>query len=1498
MKYILKESGCKVLVTDKKDVSQGLWDVSLSILDINEKARSIAGYSMENLEPVNSPRNLACVLYESDPGGFPKGLMMEHQNLVNLVEGIRRQYPCHSQWLHVLCSPASMDAFIKELFLYQCFILDSYMNLLPIETAGEIYFGGIGVCRGYLNRPGLTAEDFIRNPFEETGLDILYRTGDSGKYLPDGKIVCTGRRDGDEQVKIRGYRVEPGEVRFHLEAFEGVKEAVVRLATGSDGEEVLNAYYVKDDRKPRVSINLTRLKMFLSERLPAYMIPMNFMELEALPLTSGGKIDVSALPRPFVGPRCETEKKISALWSKILGIENINVTADFFQLGGNSIKALLTVSEINELFNVNLLITHLFEYNTIEKFAAFLAGLSGSSSAPPPIEIIEEREYYGVSHAQRRLWVLCQFEESSVAYNIPAAHILKGKLNQCAFRQVFERLVERHESLRTVFITVDGEPKQKIRSKEESGFKFKEIDLRKDAQREERARSLADEETRRVFDLQKGPLVSAALLRLEDEKYLFLLNMHHIISDGWSMGILIEEVCWLYNNGIHHRNSSLSPLKIQYKDFSGWQGKQLKGNLLAKHRQYWLEQFRGEVPVLALPGDYPRPKVKTYNGKRVDFLVSPGLSKEIIELSGRHGTSLFMTLLASVKALLYRYTGQEDIIIGSPISGREHNHLKDQVGFYVNTLALRTVFKGSASFERLLGKVKETSLAAYDHDAYPFDQLVNDLVLERDTSRSPLFDVMVALNPEPGGKPTEGFEGVTRESYPTNSKISKFDWLFVFTRLPGGIYVNIEYNTDLFSRSRIEQMGNHYQALLQAIVNNSQSPLNKLNYLSSEEKHQLLHEFNDTHTEYPKDKVIHQLFEEQAERSPDNIAVIGREQGASVSYKELNERSQQLSYFLQQKGVLADTIAGIMVERSIEMIIGILGILKAGGAYLPIDPAYPGKHINFMLADSGANILVTTRDLSEKIQFEKEVIYLSHLLPFHPSTLPSPHLNPEPVPATCLAYIIYTSGSTGRPKGVMIEHGSAVNILHALDKKYPFSETDTYLLKTTFVFDVSITELFGWFSGGGRLAVLEKNGEKDPQMILDVIARAGVTHINFVPSMFRALLEILDSQNIIKLSRLKYIFLAGEALSPVLVKKFNRFKLDILLENIYGPTESAIYASNFSLSGWEEKDHINIPIGKPLPNIRLYILDKYDHLQPAGVPGELCISGLGLARGYLNRPELTAEKFIRAVNIHSSWVISSSNKSNKLLSNDRLYKTGDLARWLPDGNIEFLGREDQQVKVRGFRIELGEIEFQLLKHEKIKEAIVITRELENESQQETPHGNFHLCAYYTTNEAFTISDLRDYLSQTLPGYMIPTYFKSMDHFPVTSNGKLDRKALPAPSMSRPLPEQTFLAPKTEVEKKMTKIWRDVLKIEKIGINDNFFEIGANSLTLIQINTKLKQGLGIDIPILKLFQYPSIHSLAKYLNQEEMDNTVSDSDIDILMEKMEETSQMLKEIQDE
>jgi amino acid adenylation domain-containing protein len=1079
------------------------------------------------------------------------------------------------------------------------------------------------------------------------------------------------------------------------------------------------------------------------------------------------------------------------------------------------------------------------------------------------IETAEKKGYYELSAAQQRLYIIQKMEEKSTGYNRPMALILEGNIDKDRLEKTFTQLIQRHESLRTKFMLLQDKLVQRIDDEVNSRVEYIE------AGREGCEMEILMQDFVKPFDLSRAPLLRVRLIKTGESSSILMVDVHHIISDGLSQQILNKEFIALY------LERELPPLRLQYKDYARWQNKEWVKEIISKQEQYWLKELEGEIPVLNLPTDYSRPVVQSFEGSTLNFEINEKETRALNEMARREGVTLFMLLLSLYHIFLSKLTNQEDIVVGTPTAGRRHADLQSIIGMFVNTLALRNRTFGEERFTDFLSEVKEKTLQAFENQEYQFEDLVEKAAAERDLSRNPLFDVMFILQNifDPSGNTAEiEMEGMKLKPFPYEDNTAKFDFSLTAVEVDEQLYCSLEYCTKLFKRETMVRFINYFKNIMSLAVENPGIKISDMGLITEEEKQQLFYEFNLTEAAYPAEKTLQQLFAEQVERTPDNIALAGGGHGVDeyptghpmtgkqqLTYRELSKESGQLAHLLRSKGIKPGTIVGIMMYRSLEMMVGILGILKAGGAYLPIDPGYPRERIVYIMADSAAAVLLAAPGTRVKDEVEEKQgqpqgpplqfinIKTALATTFEATALTS--ISASRVSFANLAYIIYTSGSTGLPKGVMVEHTAVVNVLFALDKEYPFLESDVYLLKTSYVFDVSTAELFGWFARGGRLSILEKEGEKDPVKILDIIENSGVTHINFVPSMFNTFLEVLTPQNINKLSTLKYIFLAGEVLLPELVKKFRRSGHPVVLENLYGPTEGTVYSSKYSLQHWIEGN--NIPIGKPLDNIRLYIVDAHNKLQGVGIVGELVIAGTGLARGYLNRPELTAEKFGETVISHWSSV----------KTNDRLYRTGDLACWLADGNIEFFGRIDHQVKIRGFRVELGEVENQLVSHERIKEAVILLKK---------DHiGDKYLCAYIVPThaglmDALKPKELRNYLSGKLPGYMIPSYFVILEEIPLTTSGKIDRKALPTPIVKV---DETFAAPGDETQEKLAAIWSNLMGIkkEKISIDANFFELGGHSMKMVLMMLKIHQTFNSDIPMTEMFKNPTIRGIASLID---------------------------------
>ncbi|MCX7922789.1 MAG: amino acid adenylation domain-containing protein [Clostridia bacterium] len=1303
----------------------------------------------------------------------------------------------------------------------QLYVVNKYNKLQPIGIAGELCIAGDGLARGYLNRPELTAEKFVPNPF--TYGQRMYRTGDLVRWMPDGNIEYLGRID--HQVKIRGYRIELGEIEAEILKYNAVRETVVVARQASDGSKYLCAYLVTDEE-----ITSGELREHLLKTLPDYMVPAHYVKLSKMPLSANGKVDRKSLPEPdmgldtgkeYVPPTNILEEKLVKIWQDILGIEKVGINHDFFELGGHSLKATTLVSRMHKEFNVTVPLKEIFRLNTVKSLAEYLKVASRKEYSS--IKLVEEKEYYPLSAAQRRLYILSQLEGFSTSYNLPAVMQVEGVLDTERLNKAVKTLIARHETLRTSFETIDGIPVQKVHQNVDFG-----IDLVEGQDVEKAVSNFV-----RPFKLNKAPLLRVGLVKQAQDKHIMVFDIHHIVSDGISLVVLINELVKLYQGG------QPTELKIQYKDFTAWQNDFFKSEEVKKQEKYWTERFKDEIPVLNLPTDYPRPVMQSYEGSRINASLDRELVEGLKKIASETGTTLYMVLLGTYNTLLAKYTGQEDIVVGTPVMGRSHVDLEGLIGMFVNTLAMRNQPKGEKTFTEFLKEIKESSLEAFENQDYQFEELVEKLNIPRDMSRNPLFDTMFAL--QNMGIPEVEISGLKFKPYEFVNKVSKFDIsLEALEESSGTVRLELEYCTKLFKAETAQRMLVHYTNILKGLVMNPDSRLCNLNMLSDEEERQILLEFNDTKAEYPAEKTLYRMLEEQAERTPDRVAAVF--EGRELTYGELNARANQLARKIRDMGVTSDSIVAAVVKRSMEMTIGIMAILKAGGAYLPIDPDYPEDRISYMLEDSGARVLLTQERYFSRLETSGSGIAVVNLE--DSSLYTGDDSNLEPInDSRNLAYVIYTSGSTGKPKGAMIEHYSVINRINWMQKKYPIGGNDVILQKTPFTFDVSVWELFWWFFVGAKVCFLVPDGEKDPETIVRAIENNNVTTMHFVPSMLNAFLEYIDGKvDLHRLKSLRQVFASGEALSLQQAQRFNKLlysQCGTTLNNLYGPTEATVDVSYFDCSAGEELERV--PIGKPIDNIQLYIVDKYNKLQPVGVAGELCIAGDGLARGYLNRPELNEEKFV----------------PNPFKQGKKMYRTGDLARWLPDGNIEYLGRLDFQVKIRGFRIELGEIETQILKLDWIKEAVVMAREDKS--------GNKYICAYIVADKELVVPEIREHLLKELPDYMVPAYFVQIDNIPLSPNGKADRKALPEPT-GRINAGEEYLSPRNELEEKIQDVWLKVLDAEKIGVNDNFFSIGGNSILLIQVHSQLEKLYPGKLTVTDLFAYTTISKLAEYIEK--------------------------------
>ncbi len=1300
----------------------------------------------------------------------------------------------------------------KPLPTLSLLVLDQDGRLVPQGAAGELYVGGAGLARGYLNKPELSKERFIDHPYVPG--EKLYRTGDLARIGAGGDFEYLGRKD--LQVKIRGFRIELGEIESKLLLHTAVKDTlVIDLEDSATGEKYLCAYMVATGK-----VSVTALRKHLSAFLPDYMIPAYFVLLDHFPLTANGKTDRKRLPDPVAFadmqatvsdlPQTETEKTLGQIWKAVLKRDRIGIQDNFFELGGHSLKATNAVARIFKSFRVNLPLEVFFKSPTIREQAAYIDGQQ--QLVAELIQPVAQRSFYPLTSSQKRLYLLHQMDAAAMGYNMPEAFRVRGKLDVKRLEQSLNALIDRHEVLRTAFEMCDGVPVQRVRDH----YVFQVTHTKASATSvPELIRDFI-----RPFDLAAPPLLRAKLCDLGEAGQLLLLDMHHIISDGVSSVLFAEELNRLY------QGESLEPLPVQYKEFAVWQQDYLASAAMAEQEQYWLQQFAAEVPVLNLQTDYPRPAITSFKGKRVYYRLPAALSSALEQLCSHRGYTLHQVLLAAFKVLLYKYSGNDDLVVGVPAAGRTRAELHNLLGVFINTLALRSYPSGEKLLGDFLEEIKQTSLDALKNQDYPFELLVDKLDIKRDRSRNPLFDIMFSFvhREHEGILLGDALLEPLKDIYDS----SKFDLLLEGTKTGDGIELQLEYSTALFEASTVSRFLQHYVNLLQQIESGLDQRLADLSLLGPEEKDLLL---ATEHTGYPADVCLHQLFEEQVKRHPAKTALVGQQE--EISYAGLDGMANRVAAAVS--AALPGTrnpIVAVLLDRGSAMVATLLGILKAGAAYLPIDPDYPADRIRYMLEDSRAAALITHSDIAPVAGYEGPVIMTDRIGEAVTA------YTPVAVQSTDLAYIIYTSGSTGNPKGVMIEHRNVVRLLFNDHNLFDFKETDTWTLFHSYCFDFSVWEMYGALLYGGKLVIVPKETAQNPAAFLELLAAEQVTVLNQTPGSFYNISAAEQERQEAGLA-LRYVIFGGEALKPAKLQSWSHRYPHCRLINMYGITETTVHVTYKEITEREIAQGAS-NIGKPIPTLSLCILDRDLNLVPAGVAGELCISGAGLARGYLNRPELTAERFT----------------DHPYKPGEKLYRTGDLAKRLANGDIEYLGRIDHQVKIRGFRIELGEIESRLLTHPAVQDVLVT--DLEDET------GSRYLCAYLTANRDAGSHELREHLAAFLPDYMVPAFFVVLEQFPLTGNGKIDRRRLPEPQTSG-LSTTTYQAPETLTEQKLAGLWIQLLRIPRAGRNDHFFERGGHSLKAAQLAALIHKTFHTGISIKDIFRTPRLNDMAALIH---------------------------------
>jgi amino acid adenylation domain-containing protein len=1321
----------------------------------------------------------------------------------------------------------------------QIHILDEHLNPVPVGVVGELYIAGVGLARGYVNRPELTSEKFIPNPFSREFGARMYKSGDLARYRPDGSIEYVGRTD--HQVKIRGFRIELGEIENALMSHESVKAAVVLAKGDTQGDKHLVGFVVSDPQPSYID-----LRAHLEKQLPNYMLPSRLLTLGAMPLTPNGKVDRRALETlsihsptevDYVAPGTQLERQLAVIWAEVLrmNVDTLSVRRNFFELGGHSLSAMRTVSKMRDELSLDVSVRDIFEAPTISTLAIRVKNAS-SNAGFPEITALASREKIAASFAQERLWFLDQLGEGKSAYLIPLSFHLQGDINIEALEQAYRTLLQRHEVLRTTLTADDeGRPYQVIEATSQSVlglYTLEKEDMAKEVQLIHDYESWRHQFTTQPFKLDEDSLIRAALVTCAPGRYDFLVVMHHIVTDGWSMGIFMGELSILYEAYCSGNENPLPKLTIQYADYAAWQRMYLQGDILERQATYWKEQLR-DVPVLELPTDRARPAVQSHRGRWLSLEVPEKAAKRLMKLGQGQGCTAFMCLLAVYKVLLHRYTQQTIVSVGTPIANRLIKQVEPVVGFFVNTLALRTEISESLSFVDLLRRIRDITLTAYEHQLMPFEKVVEVVQPERSQAHSPLFQTLFAL--QNAQETSLKLKSIVVSPVLVETGTCKFDLTLVLTEMPdGSLKGGFEYSTDLFDEQTIQRMATHYVELLKVLSSSPNSAIGDADFLNADERHQLLVKWNNTAGPLPVPQYVHALFEKQVERDPQARAIVY--DGLELSYKELNERANRLAHYLMKRRmVVPDQLVGLCLERSPEMVIAMLAVLKAGGAYVPLDPEYPTEWLAQILEDTRLETVLIHNRLRNRVVLNRgqEVVLdseelLSALREEACTDIVAPECGLTP---GNLAYVIYTSGSTGKPKGVLLEHRGLANLIAAQIERFGIQPSQRILQFASYNFDASTSEIFMALLSGATLCLANREDLMPGITLEATIMRLKIDVATLPP----VALSSMSSEACLGLT---ILIVAGDACPKALVDEWAPGRQFF---NAYGPTESTVCASIYACEAYQASSP---SIGRPINNLQIYILDKNLEPVPIGAPGELHIAGIGLARGYLNRPDLTSEKFI-------------ANPFSQI-PGARMYRSGDRAKFLPNGDIQFLGRIDRQVKIRGFRIELEQVQSALLECDEVRDALVLAIERHGEDKD--------LVAYVVPKRpcGLTTMALRENLKNKLPEYMIPAIWMVMEALPLKENGKVDRKALPSPDRSIMEVGEPYIAPRTSTEKLLSNIWAEVLKVERVGVHDNFFALGGHSMRAAMIVARINQKLMTSISMRSIFTLPTIAQLSKIL----------------------------------
>lgn len=1313
------------------------------------------------------------------------------------------------------------------------FVLDSRLRPVPIGVTGELYAAGDGLALGYLNAPEVTQERFLTVPFDEIGSVRMYQTGDLARYRSDGRLEFMGRVDN--QIKLHGYRIEPGEVEQALLQLPAVRAAVVSVRTWPDGDRRLVAFVVPERES---AVNPGELRDALRSTLPRQCIPAAFIPISDIPRTANGKIDCQSLDEIPIPAQHQittgqialtrTEERIRDFYRELLQSENVSADDDFFSLGGHSLLAMQLLSRITHEFQVDLRIVEVFQNPTVRSLAGRveaagpLAKQSSDSFQNEPRAVASAE--HSLSRSQLRLWFMNQLDPGNPLYRIAVAFVIRGSLNRVALADSLRLLVARHESLRTHFEEREGNPFACVENG--SRWEMEYVDTSTRNLSEEEFLEVLHKAVAKPFDISRGFLFRASLFRKSADEYCLLLSMHHIISDGWSLGLLVTELAQAY--GARTRGMASPELHqpaTQFREFVRWEQSRTDEKL-ETDLAYWREKLGGELPVLELPADFPRPPVQAFQGRTCKVQIPATLSERLQDLARREHSTLFMVLLSGFTMLLRQYSRQEDILVGTPSAGRRGKDFEGTVGFIADNLVLRANLEGNPAFRDLLGRVRAIALEAFEHQSVSFEQLVESLQPDRSLDRSPIFQVMFALQNLPLPKPELADLGISVVDLPVSG--ARYDLAVDIAPFGGDLLCSFEYNTDLFRESTVRGMQERYIRLLERIADSPESELNRLSCADQEEFRKLTQEWNQTDADLALSTTIQSRFVQQAKKSPFAAAI--RMGDRKLTYHELDRKSDLVAAFLRSHGVGTGTLVGIYMDRSPEMVVGLLAILKLRAAYLPIDPTLPNSRVEFLLEDSKTSIVLTNR-AADKRQPETEATFVAieDALRFK---------SPEPLVAERggaddLAYVIYTSGSTGTPKGTEIVQSAVVNLLASMLREPGLTAEDTLLAITTLSFDIACLEIFGPLICGATVVLASPQEAVDPVALAELIDNYDVTVMQATPSSWRMLVE----SGWMGKADLR-IWCGGEMLSPDLAE--NLIARGSELWNLYGPTETTIWSTVHRVSTGENP----ILIGRPIANTRIYILDRDGQPTPVGVPGEMYIGGAGLARGYRLQPELTNSRFV-----NDPFVLS---------GNGRMYRTGDLARYRSDGEIQLLGRIDQQIKLRGHRIEPAEIEFVLERHPDVLQAVV---ELIGEGS------SAQLVAYIRTSaDKSDTGKVRSWLQMQLPSYMVPGVLLVVSEIPLTASGKVDRRRLPRPRISGSDLRSARIVARSSTEEKLGELWADLLHIDRPGVRDNFFDLGGHSLLLVQLHARIKREFDTNVAVVDLFRYPTIEAFAAFLDE--------------------------------